>query len=119
MEADIARISENAQALTLVPEARAGCPPAADGTIVVCAKDHSARYRVPPGDEASTDTGALAAPVFKPIYGVDCNRSLGFCARMKAGYAPPPIYYIDLGKIPLPPPGSDAEKIAKGEMRAP
>ena len=35
------------------------------------------------------------------------------------GKVPPPIYYIDLSKIPLPPPGSDAEKIAKGEMRAP
>lgn len=85
-------------------------------SIVVCAPDHSDTYRVPPSSDdphASTGTrGGLTPP---DMYGgPPCT---GVCIR--GGYAPPPVYYIDVTKLPEPPPGSDAEKIAKGEARAP
>jgi len=118
-DADFAQISEAEHDLYSVPPKRSNCPDSPDGEIVVCAKDHTARYRVAPSNQNSTNTGALVAPHFDPLYGVNCERAVGVCSRQKFGYAPPPIYYIDLSKIPLPPPGSDAEKIANGEMRAP
>jgi len=85
--------------------------------IVVCAPDRSQHYRVPsssddPHNRAATRGGAPTPP---DVYGgPSCDRG---CIR--GGYAPPPVYYIDLSKIPEAPPGSDADKIAKGEMRAP
>ena len=39
--------------------------------------------------------------------------------RGNVGGAPPPVYYVDLDSLPAPPEGSDADKIAKGEMAAP
>ena len=120
-DSDFAALSDAEHALISVPEHRQTCPDSPDGVIVVCAKDHTARYRVPssiddnPRSHAARSDGALHAP----------NVSLNRCDHVEEvhcqykGYAPPPIYYIDLAKIPLPPPGSDADKIAKGEMRAP
>ena len=35
------------------------------------------------------------------------------------GWAPPPVYYTDVTKLPEAPPGSDADKIAKGEVPEP
>jgi len=44
----------------------------------------------------------------------DCSRGcLGF------GSVPPPMYYFDITALPDPPPDSDADKIARGEIRAP
>jgi hypothetical protein len=43
--------------------------------------------------------------------GSSCTEATFKCIR--GGYAPPPVYYIDVTKLPEPPPGSDAEKIAK------
>lgn len=85
--------------------------------IVVCAPDTSQRYRVPPAsDDAKSRAGTRGGSLSPPdVYGgASCDRG---CIR--GGYAPPPVYYIDLSKIPEAPPGSDADKIAKGEMRAP
>jgi len=88
-----------------------------NNTIVVCAPDTSARYRVPPSSEDSGSRGGTRGGGLTPpdMYGgPPCT---GVCIH--GGYAPPPVYYIDLSKIPEAPPGSDADKIAKGEARAP
>lgn len=89
-------------------------PHAAD-EIVVCAQDRS-QYRVAPssevdplGKEALND-GVPHAPNFNKLPSCADPRSNCF------GYAPPPIYIIDLKAIPEAPEGSDADKIAKGEM---
>lgn len=84
--------------------------------IVVCAPDTSQHYRVPPSSDDPHDTGGSRGGLTPPdMYGgPPCT---GLCVR--GGYAPPPVYYIDLSKIPEAPPGSDADKIAKGEARAP
>ena len=119
-DADFARASEAEHAMITVPPKRQDCPDSPDGVIVVCAKDHTARYRVPssiddsPSSRAALRDGATHSPNLRTD---PCGQEGASCIRV--GSAPPPIYYIDLSKIPLPPPGSDAEKIAKGEMRAP
>ncbi len=91
------------------------------GAIVVCARDRSARWRVPStaeSDPRSPDalhTGARVAPNVGS--GPDCSAPGAHCRRF--GYAPPPIYYIDTTKLPKPAPGTDADRIANGEEPAP
>jgi hypothetical protein len=116
-DADVEQAIENERDLTAVTEPRADCPVSPTGEIVVCARNHSDRYRIPstsaenPNSPEALRTGALHPPdVYShPSDGV----KIGF------GHVPPPIYYIDTTKLPMPPPGSDADKIAKGEMAAP
>ncbi|WP_275226919.1 hypothetical protein [Novosphingobium album (ex Liu et al. 2023)] len=101
--------------------ARRRCDRAAAGQeIVVCAQD-DARFRVPstsqsdPLSPEALDDGRLHAPDLEPKYpGPVVARGCFIppCPR-------PPAYMIDLSTIPEAPPGSDADKIARGEMRAP
>lgn len=109
---------ENQRAMIhLAPENRR-CPrdPLNDA-IVVCARDESPRYRIPstqddnPRSDAALKTGQLVPP---DVSGLP---KCGVCIR--GGWAPPPVYYIDVTKLPEPAPGTDAWKIAHGEMRAP
>ena len=92
------------------------CPESAEGEIVVCAEgiDPATQY-VP----SSTDDGAIKdnvprAPDLVPRYpGVVVARGCFIppCPR------PMPLL-IDLKAIPEAPPGSDADRIAKGEIPA-
>lgn len=44
----------------------------------------------------------------------------GYCPSCTHfGSVPPPVYYIDVTALPQAPEGSDADKIAKGEQKAP
>jgi hypothetical protein len=88
-----------------------------DGTIVVCGgKDASDKERLPLRGETdgakSTDDGRPRAPNVSGLR--DCSRG---CIGM--GSAPAPVYYFDIKALPAPPPGSDADLIAKGEIPAP
>ena len=115
---------EHARA-TYLPRARTRCGAAgagADGEIVVCAPDRGEDQRVPSTSESDPasrearrerDNGVPRAPDFARLPG--CAAPGALCG----GYAPPPIYIIDLKAIPEPPAGSDAEKIANGEMASP
>mgnify|MGYP001548451100 CR=1 FL=1 len=90
-----------------------------DNAIVVCGKQpvDSARFRVKstaeldPGSREALDDGWLRAPNVGPP---PCT---SVCIRM--GAQPPQLHLIDLSKIPEAPPGSDADRIARGEMAAP
>ena len=92
--------------------------------IVVCADpDKNNRDRLPLRNETdtarSTRTGVPRAPDLDTR---DCRTHPHFgigTGCLTVGKVPPPIYYIDLSKIPEAPPGSDADKIAKGEIPAP
>ena len=95
------------------------------GDIVVCGRTtETERYRV----KSSADQDPLSAGARRtgvPHVGqslvtgmVDCTPGSGNKCR-SFGRAPAPIYYFDIIKLPPPPPGSDADKIAKGEMAAP
>lgn len=88
-----------------------------DGTIVVCGgKDASDRERVPLRDETdgakSTDDGLPRAPNVSGLR--DCSRGcIGLGGKANE------IYIFDIKALPPPPPGSDADRIAKGEIPAP
>ena len=91
------------------------------GEITVCAPDED-EYRIPstadsdPNSAQALDDGRLHPPDVSGL--PDCspgskNGCIGF------GKVPAPVYMIDLSSIPEAPAGSDADKIAKGEIRAP
>ncbi|MEO5597201.1 MAG: hypothetical protein ABIQ66_01140 [Novosphingobium sp.] len=87
----------------------------AKGEIVVCAADHGEDVRVPsttdsdPNSREAQNTGVPRAPNVSGLPG---------CARgcLGIGKGPPPVYIIDLKDIPDAPKGSDAEKVANGEI---
>lgn len=88
-----------------------------DGAIVVCGgRAESEKERLPLRDQLesakSTRDGLPRAPNVSGL--PDCSRGcIGF------GSAPAPMYFFDITKLPEAPPDSDADKIARGEIRAP
>ncbi|OYW50700.1 MAG: hypothetical protein B7Z34_04390 [Novosphingobium sp. 12-62-10] len=102
----------------LTPTRRERCDESgADGAIVVCgSNEENARQRLPipstPDSSRSTGDGVPRAPNVSGLR--DCSRGcIGF------GSVPAPMYYFDITALPPPPEGSDADRIAKGEIRAP
>jgi len=90
------------------------------GDIVVCAPDND-QFRIKstaeedPNSRQALDDGRLHPPNVSGL--PDCSPgSKNGCIGI--GRAPPPLYIIDLDAIPQAPAGSDADKVAKGEMRA-
>ena len=88
-----------------------------DGGIVVCGgREANEKERLPLRDELdsahSTRDGLVRAPNVSGL--PDCSRG---CIGM--GWAPPPMYFFDITKLPEAPEDSDAAKIARGEIRAP
>jgi hypothetical protein len=90
--------------------------------IVVCAPENSDQFRVQSTAESDPDSraakrllddGIPRAPQVGTV--IDCSK--GGCIGF--GSVPPPAYFIDYATIPEPPAGSDADRISKGEMRAP
>ncbi len=117
----VADMLDQAHAVYGVPDRSIRCKPGVGDEIVVCA-DHGSDQRVP--STAESDPSSLAArralnngvpraPQF------DRGSCKGQPGCIQGGWAPPPIYYVDLDKLPPPPEGSDADKIAKGELAAP
>lgn len=88
----------------------------AGGDIVVCAPDDGAQWRVPstadndPASRAALRDGVPRAPQ------LDRGSCRGQPGCITGGWAPPPVYIIDLAAIPQAPEGSDADKVAMGEM---
>jgi hypothetical protein len=107
----------------LAPAVRPRCEAPKGNDIVVCAQDQK-QFRAQgssdedPTGKAGTNDGRLTPPdvagngIFKgkPTMGGMCL--IPPCAAPKA-------YMIDLSSIPEAPAGSTADKIAKGEIRAP
>ena len=109
---------EQAKAVYGVKDPRAACRPKVGEEIVVCA-DHGEDQRVPSTAESdpnsraarrALDGGIPRAPQFDRGYCASCQHF---------GSVPPPVYYVDVTKLPAPPAGSDAEAIANGEKAAP
>lgn len=88
------------------------------GQIVVCRNnEENERQKLPlPVERDTSKTTADGAPRAPNVSGLpDCSK--GGCMRL--GKVPPPVYYFDITKLPEAPAGSDAEKIARGEMAPP
>ena len=104
-----------------VPDPRLRCrPKPGSDEIVVCVDRGEDQQVERDASDPNTlegrralDGGIPRAPQF------DRGSCRGQPGCVTGGWAPPPVYYIDMKAIPEPPPGSDADKIAKGEMRAP
>ena len=92
----------------------------ASGQIVVCGdNEENARQKLPlpiPDDAAkTTGDGTPRAPDLVPHYpGVVVGRGCFIPPCPKA-----PVYYFDITRLPEAPAGSDADKIARGEMSPP
>lgn len=107
-----------------VSEQRRNCEAVSEDEIIVCAPDDGERWRVPPTSEADPESraalrdGVPHAPnvAGRGIFSGPATAS-NLCIVPPC--ASPPVYMIDLSTIPEAPEGSDADKIAKGEMRAP
>lgn len=88
-----------------------------DGAIVVCGgREANEKERLPLRSELesarSTRDGLPRAPNVSGL--PDCSRGcIGF------GSVPAPMYFFDITKLPEAPADSDADKIARGEIRAP
>lgn len=83
--------------------------------IVVCGADRGERWRVPstttsdPTSREAQNTGIARAPNVSAL--PDCSRG---CLHL--GRAPGQVLTIDAKAIPKAPAGSDADRIARGEM---
>jgi hypothetical protein len=123
LDRKVAERIEQAHQVYGVPDPRLRCRPGSDGEIVVCA-DHGADLKVPSTAESdpnsrearrALDGNVPTAPDLEPHYpGMSVAKGC-----FVPPCPPPPVYYIDMKAIPEPPEGSDADKIAKGEMPAP
>jgi hypothetical protein len=101
-----------------VPDPRLRCRPRPGSDEIVVCVDRGEDQQVERGDpdpntldgRRALNGGVPRAPQFDKGYCKECPHF---------GSVPAPVYYIDLKAIPEPPEGSDADKIAKGEMTAP
>ncbi|HSQ94467.1 MAG TPA: hypothetical protein VLM18_00005, partial [Croceibacterium sp.] len=91
-------------------------PEATGDEIVVCARneDPATQYVPSNTDRGDPDDGVAHAP---NVSSLPSCAGASMCSRI--GKQPRQLYIIDLKAIPEPPAGSDADKIAKGEMAAP
>ena len=116
----VGEMLETARAAYGVKDPRANCRPKVGEEIVVCA-DHGEDQRVP--STAETDPNSRAAR--RALDGniptaPQMEYGHGYCASCQHfGSVPPPVYYVDVTKLPAAPAGSDAEAIANGEKAAP
>jgi hypothetical protein len=106
------QLLENARSLySAAPPKAEPCPDSTGDEIVVCAEqeDPATQYVPSDTDSGDPDDGVPRAP---DVTGLPSD-------GMRIGKTPRHPLIIDLTAIPEPPPGSDADKIAKGEMAAP
>jgi hypothetical protein len=97
------------------PNTRKSCGVAdAKGEIVVCAPD-SSEFRVQSSSELDPNSHEALYDGLPRAPQLDRGSCKGQAGCVGFGWAPEPIYYIDLKAIPEAPPGSDADLIAKGE----
>lgn len=116
VDARVAEIMADAQTVLSAVPPRQRCDAGSADEIVVCAATDSSRYRVPsttdsnPASREALRTGVPSPPQF------DRGSCKGQAGCVVGGYTPPAIYAIDLKAIPEAPAGSDADKVAKGEL---
>lgn len=121
LDAKVAERIDQAKSRYGVPDPRLRCRPTPGSDEIVVCVDRGEDQRVDrgPPDPNSLDGrralngGVPRAPQF------DRGSCKGQPGCITGGWAPPPVYYVDVTALPEAPPGSDADKIAKGEVPAP
>lgn len=118
----------NAEVAYGPPEPDKKCAPQEGDEIVVCAEDEGdqSEFRVKssseldPTSEEAIDDGLPRAPdVAGPGIFTGPATIGSLCIPGLQKCPPPPALIIDVTALPQAPEGSDADKIAKGEMPAP
>ena len=100
------------------------CAKADPDEIVVCL-DRPKDQRVP--STSQTDPNSRAArkaldgniPSAPFVGSIRCRQGADGVCRGNVGGGPTPAYYVDVSALPQAPEGSDADRIAKGEVPAP
>lgn len=97
-----------------VQDPRERCRAQAGDEIVVCGDDGKDQRLPRSAPDPNTlegrrelNNGIPRAPQFDKGYCASCQHF---------GKVPPPVYYVDVTKLPQAPAGSDAEAVAKGEL---
>jgi hypothetical protein len=115
-EARAARMIENERHYFDLARPVTGCSSArSNDEIVVCATRRPDPRYDPPPPRRRPDAKAIAFGAPPAGRGVGASVTIRGCFLQKC---PRKLYFIDLKAIPEAPPGSDAAKIARGEMRA-
>ena len=121
LDAKVTERIDQAKAVYGVPDPRLRCRPQPGSNEIVVCVDRGEDQRVesgPPDPNSlegrrALNGGVPRAPQF------DRGSCKGQPGCITGGWAPPPVYYVDVTALPEAPPGSDADKIAKGEVPAP
>ncbi|WP_435419266.1 hypothetical protein WAB17_06860 [Parerythrobacter aurantius] len=100
------------------PEVAVDCQDPAPGEIVVCAAlEEQSQFRVPSrldqGDDSHLSWDGDPPDVAGP--GIFRGKATASGCIKGVTCPPPPAYIFDITALPEAPPGSDADKIAKGE----
>ena len=106
------QLLENARSLySAAPPKTEPCPESTGDEIVVCAEqeDPATQYVPSDADSGNPDDGVARAP---DVSGLPSG-------GIRIGRTPRHPLIIDLSKIPQAPAGSDADRIAKGELALP
>ncbi len=95
--------------------------PGPDGAIVVCGTNpENARQRLPlPGELDGARATADGLPRAPDVFGIRHGGGVSITGCFLPPCPPPVMPQIDFAALPPAPEGSDADLIAKGEMRAP
>jgi len=95
------------------------CPSSPDGNIIICGRRKVSPRLDPPEGTTTTTTkpdSKMTGLGSSPIPPRAPSVTIGGCFLQKC---PKQLYFIDVSALPKAPAGSDADKIARGEMRAP
>ena len=104
------------------PEVSVDCEKPSGNEIVVCAAlEEQEQFRVPSGLDEGDDSHLSWAGDPPDVSGPGIFKGPATVSGCIKGVTcpPPPAYIFDITALPEAPPGSDADKIAKGEMPQP
>lgn len=115
----VAQMIGRAKKVYGVPDPAAKCRRNPDSDEIVVCVDRGEDLKVPPTSESDPTSRAALNDGLPRAPQLDRGSCRGQPGCMVGGYAPPPIYIVDVSKLPQAPEGSDADLIARGEMPAP
>lgn len=124
LDAKVEKRVEQTKKVYGAPDPRKRCrqEPGSDEIVVCVDRGEDQRFEPESRYDANTLEGRRAlnngVPRAPDMDTLDCRKHPKLVC-IQGGWAPPPVYYTDVTKLPEAPPGSDADKIAKGEMPEP
>jgi hypothetical protein len=125
LDAKVTERLDQAKAAYGVADPRLRCRPTPGSDEIVVCVDRGEDQRVPSTAQSDPDSRdarqALDGniPSAPDVSSIKCRKGADGVCRGNFGGSPTPVYYTDVTKLPEAPPGSDADKIAKGEVPEP